>query len=210
MLREMRGFRHLVAGMIVATLGACAARVPPPSPAPEQAAQCLARLDQLAVGYTAAATPVSGHSACAVDNPVTVTATTIAWNQPGLVSCGFAVELDRFAREVVAPAAWRRFGKRVSLIRHFGTYACRRESGSGRWSQHATGRAIDIAGFALDDGTEISVEHDWRRSGPKRDFLRDVARGACERFSLVLTPNSDREHYNHIHLDDGPYRRCGA
>ncbi len=99
----------------------------------------------------------------------------------------------------------------MRLLRHLGTYACRRETGSsGRWSAHASGRAIDIAGVELADGTVITVEHDWRGGSAKSRFLHELARRACRRFSLVLTPDSDRDHHDHIHLGDGKWRLCGA
>lgn len=185
-------------------LAGCAA----PAPPSESARLCLARLDREGITWKPAAVPV-GHGGCAVDNPIEVSAAGVTWNQPGVVSCGFALALDAFLREDVEPAARARFGQSVRLLRHFGTYACRRESsGSGRWSQHAEGKAIDIAGFELADGTVILVARDWRRRGPKRDFLREVARRACRRFSVVLTPDSNAAHRNHIHIDDGPYKLC--
>lgn len=197
-----------VAGLILLLLLAACARSIPSSPTPEDAALCLARLDNLGVRYSPAPVP-AGSASCTVDNPVSVSAAATAWNQPGVVSCAFAVKLDDFTREVIEPVALAQFGKHIRSIRHFGTYSCRREP-SGRWSQHASGNAIDVAGFDLEDGTSILVERDWRPRGPKRDFLREIARRACEQFSVVLTPNSDRAHYNHIHLDVGPYRLCGA
>jgi hypothetical protein len=196
--------------MLLALLAACGRSAPPPPPpSAEDARQCLASLDRAGVRYALEAAP-AGTGACAVATAVRVSAASLDWNRPGIVSCRFALELDAFARETIEPAALAHFGERVVMLRHFGTYSCRRESsGSHRWSQHASGNAIDIAGFALADGTVISVERDWRPAGPKRDFLRDVARRACARFSVVLTPDSDAEHYNHIHLDAGPYRLCG-
>jgi len=93
----------------------------------------------------------------------------------------------------------------------------RRSSGSpvisrtaGRWSQHAVGQAIDIAGFRLSDGTTVSVDRDWNEPGAKGQFLRQLARKACRYFSVVLTPDSNAEHYNHLHLDIGPDRLCST
>lgn len=186
-------------------LAACAASPPPPTAGGEA---CLAQLDRSAVSFAIVAQPVS-RSACVVATPVQVSAAGIAWNQPGVVSCSFALKLDAFAEEDVQAAARRHLGTSVRLIRHFGTYACRREP-DGRWSQHAHGNAIDIAGFELADGRVILVQRDWRRRDAAGSFLHEVARRACARFSVVLTPDSDRDHYNHIHIDAGPYKLCGA
>ena len=70
-------------------------------------------------------------------------------------------------------------------------YDCRGERGGRpeRLSQHSFGRAIDISGFELDDGTTISVLRDWRDKGAKSEFLHQVAQGACRIFSVVITPN---------------------
>jgi hypothetical protein len=193
--------------ILLALLAACGRSSAPP--APEEARQCLATLDRLGVRYALEAAPAS-TGACAVETPVRVTAASLDWNQPAVVNCRFALQLEAFTRETIEPAALAHFGRRAVVLRHFGAYSCRRESGGNhRWSQHASGNAIDIAGFTLADGTVISVEHDWRKTGPKRDFLRDIAQRACADFSVVLTPDSDAEHYNHLHLDAGPYRLCG-
>jgi hypothetical protein len=202
------GGRHLLCLVLAAGLDACAARLPPV--AGPEAAQCLAHLDAAGVRYERVDVPVETAS-CAIDTPVRVTLAAVAWNQPGLVSCAFAARLDAFTRDVVEPAARARFGEGVRRIRHLGTYSCRRENGgNGRWSQHAKGNAIDIAGFELESGTVVLVASDWRGSGPKRVFLHDIAHAACHRFSAVLTPDNDREHHDHIHLDAGPHRICGA
>lgn len=183
----------------------CAATRPPLDAGGEL---CLAQLSRAKVSFESVTQPAGG-SACAVVTPVRVSAAGIAWNQPGVVSCGFALKLDVFAREDVQEAAQRDLGTSVRVIRHFGTYACRREP-SGRWSEHALGNAIDIAGFELADGRIILVQRDWHRRGAAGHFLHDVARRACARFGVVLTPDSNRDHYNHIHIDAGPYKLCGA
>ncbi|HXP95874.1 MAG TPA: extensin family protein, partial [Telmatospirillum sp.] len=79
-----------------------------------------------------------------------------------------------------------------------------------RLSQHAFGRALDVTGFELADGTVISVMKDWRNRGAKSEFLHQVAQGACKMFSVVLTPNYNAEHHDHLHLDIGPHKLCGT
>ena len=56
----------------------------------------------------------------------------------------------------------------------------------------------------------MSVERDWAAPGPKREFLRALAKRACDYFNVVLTPDSDKFHYNHLHLDIGRWRLCQA
>ena len=41
----------------------------------------------------------------------------------------------------------------------------------------------------------------WRGSPEEQGFLRDVQGAACEQFTTVLAPGSNRFHYDHIHVD---------
>lgn len=171
---------------------------------------CLARLDTQEVSYRPLDSVPAPSSSCHVDTAVRVSRVEAGLNHPAVMSCALASRIDDFEHTVVQPLARAEFGRRVIRINHLGSYSCRWINGSSRLSQHALGLAIDIAGFRLSDGTTISVEHDWSEPGPKRLFLRHVARRACEYFSVVLTPDSDADHHNHIHLDIGPDRRCSV
>jgi hypothetical protein len=176
---------------------------PPPRLSPEI---CLAQLDQFHVRYVKETAP---EGPCTVYDSVRVSSAGVALSRPALMSCDLALKIEKFAREVVVPQAQARFHQGVAEIIHFGTYSCRGRPG-GEWSEHAKGDAIDVAGFKLADGTVISVKRDWDPPGPKRDFLRAVARGACGLFSMVLTPKTNRDHANHFHLDIGAYHGCDA
>lgn len=128
----------------------------------------------------------------------------IAYAPAGLAtSCAVAAALSVWEWEVVQPAALRRFGQAVARIDHYGSYSCRRMvgRGAGLWSEHATADAVDIAGFRLDDGTRITVARDWRGTGDKAAFLRDVRDGACRLFATTLSPDYNAAHHDHLHLD---------
>lgn len=189
----------------MALLAGCAGT---PSPSTSGRA-CLADLTRHDIDYRPIEIDTPRDPRCTVDTAVRVRRIEAALNRPAMMSCGLASRLDEFEREVVQPAARSEFGERIARIDHLGAYSCRANTQMrGRFSEHAFGRAIDIAGFRLADGTQISVERDWSESGPKRRFLRRVARGACQYFSVVLTPDSNTDHYNHFHLDIGPGRSC--
>lgn len=215
-----------IAILAVLLVGACAS--PPPRLAapplvldPDTA--CLKDLRDHHVVFEPQAPSPAGS--CSVPNPVKVTADSqLGWNKPGVVSCAMARSIDRFETQVVAPAALKVFGQRVVRLHHMGTYNCRSrrteattastgkgegESRGGRLSEHAKGQAIDIGGFELADGTVISVKKDWRGAGKRSDFLQEVARASCEYFNVALTPNHNRLHADHLHLDIGPHRLCG-
>jgi len=197
-------------------IAGCASPRPAPSlatPAPGPALrgeQCLADLDAHGVGYRLAAIPVS-TGPCSVENPVQVTSAAVAWNQPAIMTCGLADRVDRFLVEAVEPLARRYLTTEIVRVDNFGAYSCRPVAGmAGRWSEHAAGRAIDVSGFLLKNGERVTVEQDWRTGGPKSEFLHAVAKRACDYFNLVLTPDSDKDHYNHFHLDIGRWRLCQA
>jgi len=171
---------------------------------------CLARLTTQAVAYRPLDSADGPSSRCQVDTAVRVTRIEAGLNHPTVMSCALAARFDDFEREVVQPLAAAELGRRVVRINHMGSFSCRGINGGSHLSQHAFGRAIDIAGFRLSDGTTLSVEHDWRGPGPKRLFLRRLARRACGYFSVVLTPDSNAEHHDHIHLDIGPDRLCSV
>jgi hypothetical protein len=68
-------------------------------------------------------------------------------------------------------------------------------------SEHAFGNALDIAGFTLADGRQVSVKDGWRGVPEEQGFLRDVQAAACQQFSTVLAPGSNVYHYDHFHVD---------
>lgn len=191
-------------------LAACASHAPVPrAPAPvaRSDAQCLAELDRLGVQYQVERQSASMSRACRIDNPVRVAAATIPFSRPAVASCAFVLQFDKFEREVIRPLARRTFGHDLKTIVHFGAYNCR-TTDTGRESAHATGMAMDVAGFVLTDGTMISVKQQWGKRGKGRDFLRAVAAQACHYFNEVLDPDSDRDHVDHIHIDLGRWRYC--
>ena len=209
--------RRATAAGLIAILAACArnpeplppAPTPPP-PKPPPVASCYQRLDALGATYERERDFHDGNG-CGIDQAVRVDRSPLLLDPPALMSCPFAATLGAFETRVIEPAARRILGKRISAIEHFGAYACRNERGGdpNRLSQHAYGRAIDIRGFKLAGGDEILVLRDWRGDGPKARFLHEVAKGACAMFGVVITPNANSFHADHIHVDTGPFKHCG-
>ncbi len=128
-----------------------------------------------------------------------------------VVTCPVAAAWLLFERHALQPAAEAHFGSRVSQVRHLGSYNCRNvyHRQAGRRSQHATANALDVAGFTLANGRQISLLQDWDGSDPARAFLRDARDGACRFFNVVLGPDYNAAHRNHFHLDKGLWSRCG-
>ena len=78
----------------------------------------------------------------------------------------------------------------------------------GTLSQHAFANALDISAFVLEDGRRIAIGEAWAGDGADATFLAELARRACGLFRVVLTPDYDRWHAGHMHIDMGPARRC--
>lgn len=201
--------RWLSAIAAVFVLGSCASppRIDNAAIATLPLRQCLAALDSGQAAYTRIAEFSEGRG-CGIRDGVSISHGLIALDEDARLTCTTALALDNFQREVVYPLALSYFGQPVVSIELLGSYSCRGRSGNaGRLSEHAFGRAVDIAGFRLADGTVINVT-EWYRSTTGARFLQAVARGACSHFSVVLTPVSNAAHHDHFHLDTGPWPLC--
>jgi hypothetical protein len=210
--RDYSGMPRLAPAILLlalaAGLGGCFGG---PAPVASDGGQCLAALDAHGISFRTVELGDPPDARCHIDTAVKVTRIDIALDQPATMSCALAARIDDFERGVVQRLAVADLGRYVSRIDHLGAYSCRRSNGyRDRLSEHSFGRAIDISGFRLADGTVVSVEHDWWVPGPKRDFLHHLAKSACFYFSVVLTPSSDRDHVNHMHFDIGPDRLCSV
>jgi hypothetical protein len=169
--------------------------------------QCLGSLDELGIEFQEVPAFV-GAKGCGLTDGVKVAAEGVDLNRPTALSCELAVAFANFEYEWIEPLAQRYLKQSITRVYHAGTYACRDIRGRKELSEHAHGRAIDVLGFDLADHTVINVEHDWRGPGPKSQFLRAVAKAACRRFDVVLTPDHDRDHRDHLHLDLSGKKFC--
>lgn len=130
-----------------------------------------------------------------------------------LMDCRLAVGLVRFSRML------RTLG--ITEVQHYSTYRPPTEAEARRQpvqARHAGGMAIDAAWFVRQDGARFSVlEHFHGHLGrpvcgpdarvPNDDegarLLRTIACDAGRRgyFHVILTPNYNRPHRNHFHLE---------
>jgi hypothetical protein len=130
----------------------------------------------------------------------------------GAMTCGLAERFTLWVRDGVQPAAQGAFGVGVARIESFGTYSCRQlnNQAGARLSEHGRANAVDIAAFVLKDGRRISVAADWNGTDEHaRRFLRAIHDEGCRRFSVVLGPDANAFHRDHLHFDmgRGPYCR---
>jgi len=130
----------------------------------------------------------------------------VALTQQSVMDCGTAKALKQWVDRGLKPAVGRRGGG-VARIKVAAHYACRTRNNQkgAKISEHGKGRAIDIAAFFLNDGTEISVLKHWR-SGWRGKALQQMHKLACGPFGTVLGPNANRFHRDHFHFDTARYR----
>lgn len=170
---------------------------------------CLDQLSERGIGFDMVPMGAS-LGFCAITNGVRVTHLLAPFDKAATVTCPMALRLDDFEINIVQMAAQRLFNRRLVMIRQLSSYSCRNIAGTSRLSAHARGQAIDIAGFELEGGIVISVKEHWSGGDARARFLREVAHGACGIFSVVLTPESNADHHDHLHLDIGPRPYCDA
>ena len=129
-----------------------------------------------------------------------------------ILDCRLALALDDFADVLVAHD--------IVEVRHYSMHRVAPAS----WpvgkvgSQHFGGMAIDAAIFTTKDGTKMDVDKDFfgrigaktcgpdarpRKKTEKSVALREIlCETAAKRiFNVILTPNHNRAHRNHFHLD---------
>jgi len=149
---------------------------------------------------------------CGWTTAVHITALSGARLASDKLTCQSAAGLALWVAHDVQPLAMELLGQRVVSIRQIGTYSCRNVVGSplfkGWRSAHATANAIDIAGFTLADGRQITVPGHWKTGGREADFLRAILLRACRYFRVAIGPDYNAAHHDHFHLDRGVGSVC--
>jgi hypothetical protein len=186
------------------------------------AASCLAALAQTGMAYDLLPDRVTGDG-CGFDNAVRLKTAGVRIGAPLTLSCPMALSFFMWERHALQPAARLHFGQEVVALGHLGSYACRNiNRGEGTSpdapatsrSRHATADALDIAGFTLENGQQISVLKAWQPGSatparkPEAKFLADAHGGACRYFNGVLGPDYNAVHRDHFHLETGGYSMC--
>jgi hypothetical protein len=134
---------------------------------------------------------------------------TTAWE---IADCRLVLALDDFAAILVKHD--------IVEVRHYSMYRKRRGKRDKAHSQHAAGLALDASRFVRADGSKLDVLADFKgRRGsktcgtkarkvkdPAAIELREIVCAAVEQklFTVTLTPNFNRAHKNHLHLEVTP------
>jgi hypothetical protein len=150
---------------------------------------------------------------CGIRNGYTISAMgDVNLSEPAKVTCSVANTFHDWLQNSVQPRAQEAYGERVISIKIAASYACRPRNNvrGAKLSEHGMGNAIDIAGFTLASGREVTVLGDYYGDNESRGFFRSVRADACGPFHTVLGPGSDVHHKDHLHLDLQRERGGGA
>lgn len=137
---------------------------------------------------------------CGIAEPVKVTSIAgVGFSQPATIDCTTAKALKKWMAKGMQPA----FGNRtIAKLHIYGSYSCRGRNNvkGAKMSEHARGKAVDIAGFIFTDGTEWTVRKNYNKS------MRKAQKSACGIFGTTLGPGSDGYHEDHLHFDTAKQR----
>ncbi|MCA0271449.1 MAG: extensin family protein [Proteobacteria bacterium] len=149
---------------------------------------------------------------CGLEDGAKITSVAgVKLSVPAEIDCTTAKALKTWVEDTAIPAVGKRGGG-LSALQVAGSYACRpRNNQKGnKVSEHGRGRAIDIGGYVLANGTTVSVLKGWG-SDASGMVLASMRKEACGPFNTVLGPGSDSYHRDHLHFDTargrGPYCR---
>lgn len=154
---------------------------------------CLRELEQAEAVFKSLGN--QGTDVCPVKNAVRVSRfKDTSLSSSIILSCPAAVDTANWLDDIQA-----------KHITHMGTLNCRKRRGGGIMSEHSFGIAIDVS--KIDDAV---VSKHWNDKGDKGVKLREAAKAACRYYSNVLTPESNKLHHDHFHLDTGIGFQCDA
>lgn len=170
---------------------------------------CLVALGAAGADFDAVP-PIETDIACGIEAAVIVRRIGDTNLLPtATLSCDTALRLANFTRSAILPETRRLAGAGLQDILIAASYDCRGRNRvpGARLSEHSFGRAVDIRGLRLTDGSEFSVtpRADADRSIHAR-LQRSLRQAACGPFTTVLGPGSDAHHDDHFHFDTKPRR----
>lgn len=147
---------------------------------------------------------------CGERSPLSITGVRvngreIAFSSPVTTNCAMAGVIADWVGEVDAYAKGALDSPVATLVTGTSMMCRARNGGDARaLSEHGFANALDVVGFALEDGTSVAVETGWTAAdSPAGRLLRHAHGAACGRFTTVLGPDANAEHEDHLHLDLG-------
>lgn len=175
--------------------------------------QCRVKLKRMGVQFEDIS-PIYDSVNCGIAHPVKIStlARGVSLKPAATLNCDAALATAQWLQGDAAPAARLRYLSGIAEIRQMSSYSCRRIGGNGKWSEHASGNALDIGAIELKNGRVIDVAKPNFFAMRERAFLKSVRASACDDFTTVLGPGSDAAHADHFHFDlrarKSGYRHC--
>jgi hypothetical protein len=126
------------------------------------------------------------HGQCGTPVPLALrsigTSEKVEFTPAPTMNCRLAASLSEWIDKVLQPAAQQVLGSRIKRIVGSSSYSCRNIYNNPKLSlsEHATGNAIDIAGFVTADGRTIYVAKTW---GPTGRDIEAAKKKAAEKAS---------------------------
>ena len=171
-------------------------------------ALCRAKLEEAGVEFEIMRAD-GAETRCPLEETLSLKRSLTPFNAAPLrMTCHQIAALHIWERNVLRPEAEKIFGSPLRQIQTYGSFSCRNIAGTRTRSQHSYANAIDISGFVLEDGTQISVRQHWREKSNAGKYLARVHKKACRLFSTTLGPDYDAAHADHFHLDMGSVETC--
>lgn len=127
--------------------------------------QCMHLLSSVAVEFEMLEPVKKGE--CGLPAPIRLksvgSAPEVVFDPPVQVNCPMAVALGKWVKSTLQPTAEARFKSPVVRVVGSYGYSCRNiyNLPNAKLSQHALANAIDIGGFALENGRTIRVLKGW-------------------------------------------------
>jgi hypothetical protein len=152
---------------------------------------------------------IDGPGGCGVTGAVRVKSVAgVRLTTQPTIDCNTAKALRRWVTDGIIPVVGNTGGG-VASLRVVGHYTCRNRVGGSttnkKLSEHSRGRAVDIGGIQLKNGTELTVLTDWNKRGAGQQ-LKSMWQAACGPFGTVLGPGANAAHRDHFHVDTARYR----
>ncbi len=147
--------------------------------------------------------PVVGKiKACGIAEPVRVTEVAgVKLSEAATIDCPTAIALKDWVEAGLQPSF---DNNPVVQLQIAGHYVCRPRNNirGNKISEHGRGKALDISGFVLADGSKLSILGHYR----KMKAIKASHKAACGVFGTTLGPGSDGHHEDHLHFDTASHR----
>ena len=162
---------------------------------------CQRRLTKAGVKFKVLQ-PLTLPNGAGYQEAIQITSMGIPVTNLGAMTCPLAEAFVDWVQADVMAASLS-LDSQVAEVETMGTYSTPQiaTTSQSRLSEHAHANAVDVSAFILRDGRRITIESEWKSSGPDGQFLRQIRTDGCQRFNTTLSPDYNAAHRTHLHFD---------